>query len=118
MDVAINKRTKAVKSTLKIANFNIQCLNTGKDELEVFLDQEDQKPEIISLTEHWAHFDCELALEGYTQVTSFCRSHIKHGGVALYVLPDLYTYTQRIEIVSTERTFECCGFLLTLGGKK
>ena len=80
----INKRTEADNSTLKIANFNIQCLNTGKDQLEVHLDQEDQKPKIISLTEHWADFDCELALEGYTQVMSFCRSHIKHWPIPLY----------------------------------
>lgn len=44
---------RIIKSMMTMLHQNMQCLNNKIDELTIFIDDLEDKPDIICLTEHW-----------------------------------------------------------------
>lgn len=72
------------KQDISILHINIQCLRNKTLELEVLL--KEKKFNIICFNEHWLKPD-ELAMlniNGFTAISSFCRTTHVHGGVSIF----------------------------------
>lgn len=103
-------RTPKSSSKLKIIHLNVQRgLDSKKDLIEVFLDEE--TPDIFCVTEHGLIEESivNLHIENYTLKSYFCRNNIKWGGVAIFVRDDSlfgFLETSRVNDSSLETTFE------------
>lgn len=91
---------------LKLMHMNIQSLKNKVLQLNVFLSE--VNPEIICITEHWAH-DEELEqinLFNYKLSKYSCRSQHRGGGTAIYARSGIELESLDVNIPSIERHFE------------
>lgn len=77
---------KCNNRNLKLLYLNIQCLNTGRNELEVYL-KEKTDIQIVCICEHWVSEGCKLQNISidFSLASKFCRSQYSRGGVAIYI---------------------------------
>lgn len=63
---------------------NVQCLSNKVLILDVAL--EESKSDFLLLSEHWLNIDqlFQIRLSNFLLVSAFCRSILKHGGVAIF----------------------------------
>ncbi|KOB69448.1 putative tick transposon, partial [Operophtera brumata] len=80
------RANRGSQSTLTICHQNIASLDLKTQRLEVLL-QSELECDIIAITEHWLREDnlkC-VNIDGFSLVSSFCRTRISRGGSCLYV---------------------------------
>nr|CAI5842854.1 unnamed protein product [Callosobruchus analis] len=82
---------KGELSSYSICSVNIQGLNSKKDDLLIFLN--DERFDVICICEHWLSKNTlpSVNLYPYELITSYCRENIVHGGVAIYSLSKIRT---------------------------
>nr|CAI5834463.1 unnamed protein product [Callosobruchus analis] len=82
---------KGELSSYSICSVNIQGLNSKKDDLLIFLN--DERFDVICICEHWLSKNTlpSVNLHPYELITSYCRENIVHGGVAIYSLSKIRT---------------------------
>ncbi|KAL3270538.1 hypothetical protein HHI36_021076, partial [Cryptolaemus montrouzieri] len=86
--------------------------------LEVLL--ADEQPDIVSIVEHWCSVDNlrVMYIPGYVQSASFCWPSCEHGGVVIYIEPQIQAIDIGISELSEEMKFEFSAVKLTIGGVK
>lgn len=74
--------------------------------------------DFLAITEHWQSKEqlMNYYIDGYRQITSFCREERKHGGAVIYSKNE-YVCKNRLDILnySVNGVIECCGIECYLG---
>lgn len=89
---------------------NIQCLRNKVGELEVYIDSQKDRPDVICLTEHWMTEEeiKFIKIQGYQLKSFFTRKERQHGGSCIFVNDNLkFDSVQEIELLSVEYQLEC-----------
>jgi hypothetical protein len=89
-------------------------LKNKLDTFEIFLN--DSNYDIICINEHWCT-DNEINLyipNGYKLASSFCRTHLGHGGVALYIKNEFKLSYEHVDLghFCEEKQFEAAAIIL------
>lgn len=71
---------------MSILHQNIQCLRNKVDEVDIFINGMEMKPEIICFTETWLKAEEAdfIKIEGYEKRACFCRVEMQHGGASIF----------------------------------
>ena len=92
---------------------NIQCVSNKFLNLEIFSKQD---CDILLLTEHWQTIEQlnAIKLNNFTLINSYCRSSLKHGGVAMYQRDQAANNIELFPVndFCKEGVLECCGVKL------
>jgi Endonuclease-reverse transcriptase len=97
---------------LKVICLNARSVLNKKSELQLLV--EDEKPDVLAITESWAHKlvnDAELSIAGYQM---FRRDRVDKmgGGVLLYILNNIEAKERAISKINNFKEFLCCDLML------
>ena len=73
--------------SLKVLNHNVQSLRNKKEELDIFVNEENNQFDVLAFTEHWLNkYEIDLYhLNEYKLISCFCRSLNRNGGSRIFV---------------------------------
>ena len=102
------------KSNLKILHQNVRSLRNKTSELMAHLHPD--LPHILCITEH--HLNImelnHVSFEKYTLGAQFCRTHLKKGGVVMYIHNNISFKTIDLSKFCKEKDIEICGVKLKM----
>ena len=84
---------------------NIQSLISKVEAIEVYLDANNVN--ILCLSEHWLR--CKINSNGnkFINLSNFCRTKFKNGGVTIFCWQNIFNEKKVINLNSIEKYFEC-----------
>ena len=86
-------------------HINIQSLISKVEELEVYLDA--NNVDILCISEHWLRCKINSIGNNFINMSTFCRTKFKNGGVAIFCRQNIFNEIKVINLNSTEKEFEC-----------
>ena len=101
-----NKRKEA--NNLIIFHQNIRSLNKKQDELNIMLQECQDRPHFICLSEHHMKKEemLDLTLPDYKLASCFCREKYTKGGVCILVRNDIKCQAIDLNNICKEKIFE------------
>lgn len=91
----------------------MQGLNSKREELELYIDSMQQKPNIVCITEHWltGNESYFTSLDGYKLITAYTRKTLQKGGSCIFANVETESLDSIVKL-NNEGNFECAGVMV------